>query len=33
MEQTLIQLEGVTKVFHADDLETHALDRVHLEVR
>ena len=33
MEQPLIQLEGVTKVFHADDLETHALDRVHLEVR
>jgi putative ABC transport system ATP-binding protein len=31
-EKPLIRLEGVTKVFYADDLETHALDRVHLDV-
>jgi putative ABC transport system ATP-binding protein len=31
-ETPLIRLEGVTKVFYADDLETHALDRVHLDV-
>ncbi len=31
-EMPLIRLEGVTKVFYADELETHALDRVHLEV-
>jgi putative ABC transport system ATP-binding protein len=31
-ETPLIRLEGVTKVFYADDLETHALDQVHLEV-
>jgi putative ABC transport system ATP-binding protein len=28
----LIRLESVTKVFYADDLETHALDGVHLDV-
>jgi len=32
-DEPLIQLQDVTKVFYADDLETHALDRVHLEVR
>ena len=31
-ETPLIQLDGVTKVFYADELETHALDRVHLDV-
>ena len=31
-ETPLIRLEGVTKVFYADELETHALDRVHLDV-
>jgi putative ABC transport system ATP-binding protein len=31
-ETPLIRLEGLTKVFYADELETHALDRVHLEV-
>jgi hypothetical protein len=28
--QTLIRLEGITKVFHADEVETHALSNVHL---
>jgi len=31
--QPLILLEGVTKVFHADEVETHALSEVHLEIR
>jgi putative ABC transport system ATP-binding protein len=29
----MISLAGVTKVFYTDDLETHALDAVHLDVR
>jgi putative ABC transport system ATP-binding protein len=28
----LIHLEGLTKVFYTDDIETHALDGVHLDV-
>ena len=28
----MIHLDGVTKVFYTDDLETHALDGIHLEV-
>ncbi len=28
----MIRLEGVTKVFFTDDLETHALDGIHLDV-
>jgi len=31
--QTLIRLEGITKVFHADEVETHALSDVHLEIK
>jgi putative ABC transport system ATP-binding protein len=30
---TLIQLEGVTKVFYTDEVETHALGGVHLEIK
>jgi len=30
--QAMIRLEGVTKVFFTDDLETHALDGIHLDV-
>ena len=30
---TLISLEGVTKVFLTDEMETHALDGVHLEIK
>jgi putative ABC transport system ATP-binding protein len=30
---TLIQLEGITKVFYTDEIETHALDGIHLEIR
>ena len=30
--KTLIRLEGVTKVFFTDEVETHALDGVHLEI-
>jgi putative ABC transport system ATP-binding protein len=29
----LIRLEGVTKVFFTDEIETHALEGVHLEIR
>jgi len=31
-QQPMISLEGVTKVFYTDDLETHALDGIHLDV-
>jgi putative ABC transport system ATP-binding protein len=30
---TLIRLEGVTKVFHTDEVETHALSNVNLEIQ
>lgn len=29
----LIQIEGLTKVFYTDEVETHALSGVHLEIR
>lgn len=29
----LIKLQGVTKIFHADEVETHALSNVDLEIR
>ena len=29
----LIRLQGVTKIFHAEEVETHALSRVDLEIR
>ena len=32
-EQPLIQLEGVSKVFLTEEVETHALSNVHLEIR
>ncbi len=31
-QHAMIRLEGVTKVFYTDDLETHALDGIHLDV-
>jgi putative ABC transport system ATP-binding protein len=31
--QALIRLEGVSKIFHTDEVETHALSGVHLEIR
>jgi putative ABC transport system ATP-binding protein len=31
--QTLIRLEGIAKVFHTDEIETHALSGVHLEIK
>jgi putative ABC transport system ATP-binding protein len=31
--QALIQLEGVTKVFYTDEVETHALSGIHMEIR
>src|ERR1700693_5131693 len=31
--EALIQLEGVTKVFYTDEVETHALAGIHLEIR
>jgi putative ABC transport system ATP-binding protein len=32
-EQSLIKMEGITKVFYTDEVETHALSGVHLEIR
>jgi putative ABC transport system ATP-binding protein len=32
-EPAMIRLEGVTKVFYTDELETHALDGIHLDVK
>ena len=31
--QTLIHLDGVTKVFFTDEVETHALSGIYLEIR
>jgi putative ABC transport system ATP-binding protein len=31
--QALIQLDGVTKVFYTDEVETHALAGIHLEIQ
>jgi putative ABC transport system ATP-binding protein len=31
--QSLIRMEGLTKVFYTDEVETHALSGVHLEIR
>jgi putative ABC transport system ATP-binding protein len=31
--EPLIRLSGLKKIFYTDDLETHALDGVHLEIR
>ena len=31
--EALIQLEGVTKVFVTDDVETHALSGIHMEIK
>jgi putative ABC transport system ATP-binding protein len=31
-DQPLIHLEGVTKVFYTDEVETHALSGIHLEI-
>ncbi|MEO8219076.1 MAG: ABC transporter ATP-binding protein [Acidobacteriota bacterium] len=33
MDETLIQLDGVTKVFYTDEIETHALSGVELQIR
>ena len=32
-QDTLIRLDGVKKVFFADEIETHALSGIHLEIR
>ena len=32
-EQALIEIEGLTKVFYTDEIETHALSGVHLTIR
>jgi putative ABC transport system ATP-binding protein len=33
VENVLLKLEGITKVFFTDELETHALSDIHLEIR
>ena len=30
---TLIKMEGVKKVFYTDEVETHALSEIHLEIQ
>jgi len=32
MSESLLRLEGVTKIFYTDEVETHALSGVHLEI-
>jgi putative ABC transport system ATP-binding protein len=32
-DQSLIKLEGITKVFYTDEVETHALSGIHLEIK
>jgi putative ABC transport system ATP-binding protein len=32
IRQTLIRLENVTKVFYTDEVETHALSGIHLDI-
>lgn len=32
-DQVLIRLEGITKVFYTEEIETHALSGIHLEIR
>ncbi len=32
-DQPLIRLEGVSKIFYTDEIETHALSDVHLEIK
>src|ERR1700730_9188038 len=31
--EPVVLLEGVSKIFHAEEIETHALSGVHLEIR
>jgi putative ABC transport system ATP-binding protein len=33
MEKPLINLEGITKVFYTDEVETHALSGIHLQIQ
>jgi putative ABC transport system ATP-binding protein len=33
MAETLIRLEGIKKVFYTDEVETHALSDIHLEIK
>ena len=33
INSTLIKMEGVKKVFYTDEVETHALSEIHLEIR
>ena len=32
MTESLIHLEGVTKVFYTEEIETHALAGIHLDI-
>ena len=32
-DQTLIKLDGVKKVFYTDEVETHALGGIHLDIK
>ena len=33
MADSLIRLEGIKKVFYTDEVETHALSDIHLDIR
>jgi putative ABC transport system ATP-binding protein len=33
MPEVLIRLQGIKKVFYTDEVETHALSDIHLEIR
>jgi putative ABC transport system ATP-binding protein len=33
MAETLIRLEGIKKVFYTDEVETHALSEIHLDIK
>ena len=33
MDQAVIELQGITKVFETEEVETHALSDVHLTIR
>ena len=30
---TMIRMESITKVFYTDEVETHALSGIHMEIR
>ena len=33
MKETIIEIEQLTKVFYTDEIETHALSGVHIQIQ